>query len=216
MDWAALKNGFEDELLKIGEISLAGLKAETLLNYPEPQIPPSPGYEKAKAILQKAQQYQELSPEEEKVAHIGMPDELPKIQVLMRRRKKRGDEPPPGKIEKAKSLGAHTLAGAGAGKFLHSAVESAVQAKKNRWDVYLPTRSRFGAVAAGAGLGAAEWARKEHRKKKWQQGQAKTSGAKPFSFPSTGHASSQFLGKSGPSIKQQAPRIGLKGVLPKI
>lgn len=210
MFWEALKNGFEDELKKIGEVSLAGLSAETILSYPHPQPVPSDGYEKAKTILAKAQSL----PLSEKTAGPD-PSVLPRLSVLGRRKRKQ-EAPPSSKIDKTKEVGVHMLAGAGAAKFIHGAVEAGVQSRRPMPQRFykLDPKWQVGAVAAGAGLGAAEWARKRHAKKKWEK--TKASGATPFKFPSTGRASAQFLGKSGPSISQQVPHIGLRGTLPKI
>jgi hypothetical protein len=205
--WEALRDGFEDELAKIAEMNLSGLSSETLLTYPRPQPVASDGYAKAKAILAKAQQLQPV----EKTAGPD-PSVLPRLSVLGRRKKKQ--EAPPGKIDKAKEVGVHMLAGAGAAKFIHGAVEAGVQSRRPMPQRFwkLDPKWQVSAVATGAGLGAAEWARKRHAKKKLE----KSSGAAPFKFPSTGRASAQFLGKSGPSISQQVPRIGLRGALPKI
>lgn len=222
MDWIAFKQGFEDELQKIGEIDLSGLKAETLLNYPQPQEAPSEGYSKAKAILAKVRQIP-IYTEEEKTAGSPDPSVLPQMNRLFGRKKK-NEEPPQGKIEKAKSVGGHALAGAGSAKFTGDFVEQALASRKTLphfmtkkyYEGRFPPVVKAGVMAGGAALGLAERARKERRKKKWQAGKLKASGATPFTFPSTGRASSQFLGKSGPSIRQQIPHIGLRGILPKI
>jgi hypothetical protein len=65
MDWVAIKAGFDDEILKIAEVSLAGLSAETLMDYPKPEPMPSAGYEKAQQIIAKMQ-----PKSEEKVAAV--------------------------------------------------------------------------------------------------------------------------------------------------
>lgn len=212
MDWAALRSGFDDELDKIGEVNLAGLSAGTILNYPEPQPAPSEAFDKARSILMKAQKYQDLSPQdgEEKIAKVVALRSEQFPQAIQKKRR-RDSEPPPGNVEKAKSIGGHMLAGAGATRFVHDWSEHVHKAKGG---ASFSPRHKALAVATGATLGLSEWARKQRRKKKWQEGKLKVSGG--FNFPSTGRASAQFLGKSGPNIKQLTPRIGVRGSLPKV
>lgn len=212
MDWGALKAGFRDELSKIGEVNLHGLSSETILNYPAPEPMPSAAYEKAQAILQKAQRYQSVAPppQEEKTAGSPRPDVLPQLNRLLNKHMKKEDEPPPGKIDKAKSLAGHTLAGAGAAKFIHGAVETGVQTRRTGVQRFykLDPKWQAGALAAGAAMGAGEYFRKQHRKRKWQdriKGRTKT--ASPFPMVPK---------PTGPTFKTLAPAIGRRGTLPKI
>jgi len=237
----ALKAGFRDELTKIGGVNMSGISADTILNYPAPEPMPSAAYEKAKAILQKAEQFQQLSQEKEAAARARSPDVLPAMEQLLIKHKGKDDEPPPGKLEKAKSIAGHGLAGAGSAKFIQDWVEHGRMSRPEKYvkrkmhrpgffgrirpkvdvDVPIPhkpmsSRTKFLAISGGAALGIGEYARKQLKKKRWEKkGKTKTS-ATPFSFPSTGRATQSFLGKSGPSIKTQAPSIGRRGLLPKV
>lgn len=213
----ATKVGFADELSKIGEFNLSGIKAETLLSYPKPEPMPSSAYEKAQQILQKATPIT-------KQADAIRPDQMPNIQKLVGKKKKNRretDGPPPNAIDKAKSVGGHALAGAGAGKFLHGWGDSVRLSrlkpqttgrifKKTVYPQPASPKSQAVIMTAGAGLGLAELGRKKLRKHRWEKEQEK----KAEAFPSTGHATPQFLGKPGPTLKTLAPKIGRKGVLP--
>jgi hypothetical protein len=218
VNWDRIRAGLEDELYKIAEVSLAGLSANTVLNYPAPQPMPSAAYEKAQAILQKAQQFQSLSApqeEEEKEAAARTPDSMPGMERLLRlRRRRQVDEPPPGKMEKVKSFAGHTIAGAGTAKFVHDWVDAVHHATKNTTDHHASPRAKALAISAGGLLGTAEYFRKQHRKKKWEQGKLKASTVlgtmpgsviKPPSIPG--------ISKT-PSIKSMVPKIGTRGALP--
>lgn len=163
MLWDALKAGFDDELMKIAETSMAGLSSETLLNYPQPRSMPSEAYAKAQAILKKAEQYN-LPSEKTANADSPRPDMLPSLRRVVRRRR---DDPPPTKGETALSYGANTLGGAGAAKFLGDWVEKGREAAGKSG---LSTKAKFTIMTTGGALGLANKARKEHRRKKWQAG----------------------------------------------
>lgn len=219
MTWEeALKAGFDDELKKISEVNLSGLSSEALLEYPQRQSMPSAAYEKAQAILAKVQR-----PEEKTAAFSPDPGRMPQASRLFGRKRRREGDPPPGKMEKLKSIGGHAIAGAGTAKFVGDFAEQALASRKTvppfmmkkYYEGRFPPAVKAAIMAGGAGLGLAERARKERRKKKWQQGKiAVASAGSPFKFPSTGRASAQFLGKGGPSIKQQSTLHGLRGRLP--
>lgn len=156
MDWDALKRGFEDELQKISEVNLSGLSAETLLSYPKPEPMPSAAYEKAQAILAK------VPPSVEKTAKV-RPDRMePGYDTVLSDKQKAKSE--------VKSLGAHVLGGAGAGKFLHDWVDTgrlAFSKPKIKVPYRVPQgpapaspRAKFTAITTGAALGGLEYARK--------------------------------------------------------
>jgi hypothetical protein len=177
MDWATLKAGFRDELSKISEVNLAGLSAETLMNYPQREPMPSAAYEKAQAILAKVQ------PGGAEKTAGPRPDVLPMFKRLTRRKE---NDPPPTKSDKALNYGGHVLAGTGAAKFVGDAAETGMSAvhthlqrkggtgfkvmNEKFTEGKLPARYKAGILGAGAALGLAHKLRKEHRRKQWQGG----------------------------------------------
>lgn len=162
MDWEALKRGFDDELQKISEVNLSGLSSETLLSYPKPAPMPSAAYEKAQAILSKVQPLGT-----EKTAKV-RPDRMEPgyDEVLSNKKKQTKSE--------IKSLGAHVLGGAGAGKFLHDWVDTGRMAftkpkikvpyRQPRGPQPASAKAKFTAITSGAVLGAAEYGRKRLKK----------------------------------------------------
>ena len=157
MDWAALKTGFRDELAKISEVNLAGLSAETLMNYPQREPQPSAAYDKAQAILAKVQ-----PGGSEKTAYI-RPDMMPQLK---RFRRKEGD-PPADKVDNALAYGGNILAGTGAAKFTGDSVEKFREAVTKK--TFSPKTKAF-ILAGGALAGLGNKVRKEHRRRKWQEG----------------------------------------------
>jgi hypothetical protein len=162
MDWTAFKRGFDDELQKISEVNLTGLSAETLLSYPKPEPMPSAAYEKAQAILAKVQPLGT-----EKTSAI-RPDRMePGYDAVLSDKKKQTKS-------EVKSVGAHVLGGAGAGKFLHDWVDTGRMAfTKPKINVpYLrpqgpkpaSPRAKFLAITSGALIGAGEYGRKRLKK----------------------------------------------------
>jgi hypothetical protein len=161
MDWRLAREGFRDELTKIGELNLSGLSAETLMSYPQPEPMPSAAYEKAQAILAK------VGPiKTEGVVKTSQfrPDMLPQYKRLARR--KAGD-PPPDKIDTALGYGGNILAGTGAAKFTGDAVDKVREAVTGKT---FSTKTKAIILGAGAAAGLANKLRKEHRRKKWQEG----------------------------------------------
>lgn len=215
MNWAAIKRGLDDELLKIAEFSLAGLSPENLAAYPRPEPMPGEGFSKAQSILQKAEQYAGIGSEKTaaRVSGAYSPDQLP----FFRRIKKKSDDPPPTKVDKGLSWAGHVLAGTGAAKFVGDNVETHLSgyAHRNPGKLKfmelehnvgrLPPSVKSAILAAGTVAGIAHKVRKEHRKKKWQEGKLHTAAA--FQFPASGKASKGFLGKAGPGIKTLAVKI---------
>jgi hypothetical protein len=162
MDWAAFKRGFDDELQKISEVNLSGLSAETLLGYQKPEPMPSAAYEKAQAILAKVQP---LSTE--KTAKV-RPDRMePGYDAVLSDKKKQTKS-------EVKSVGAHVLGGAGAGKFLHDWVDTGrlafskpkikVPYRTPRGPMPASAKAKFTAITSGALLGAGEYGRKRLKK----------------------------------------------------
>jgi hypothetical protein len=163
MFWDTILVSFNDEMEKIA-LSLSGISTDTLLNYPKQQIMATPGVEKAQKVIDKLPSI--------KTAAYGPPDQLPNFGRIFSTKKKK--EPPPGKIEKAKSVGGHALAGAGSAKFMGDFAESALAAAKPSAKVLnhqyywgkFPPKVRAGIMGTGASLGIAERFRKEHKRKK--------------------------------------------------
>lgn len=217
MDWEGIQQGFWDELGKIAEVNLSGLSTKTLLDYPQAEPMETPGLQQARRILALADQYRPAIEGAEKSAaasHGVRPDRLPSITVLVGKRKK---QEKPDKVDQAKRVAGHALAGAGAGKFLHDWTESAIQTGKKTTDRLAP-RYKLLATTGGAALGLAELGRKVHKERK--QGKTVTAAAgprKPFQFPASGAANQAFLaGKPGPTIKGVLGKqlAGQRGQLP--
>lgn len=161
MDWQAIRVGFEDEFMKIAEMSLAGLSSETLMSYPKPEPMPSAAYEKAQQIIAKMQ-----PKEMEKEADSVRPDQMPQLKKLFRKRRKEED-PPPSVIDRVLSHGGHTLAGAGAAKFSGDAVEKIREGLFNKGPFSHRTKALI--LAGGATAGLANKVRKDRRRKKWNE-----------------------------------------------
>lgn len=170
MNWAIVRAGFEDELYKIAEMSLAGISAETVLNYPQAEPMPSAAYEKAQAILQKVRSFHPDGAEKTSASRIRPDQYEPGPDEVLAKRK--GE---PGASAQAKSLGAHVLGGAGAAKFFHDWVDTGRQAygkhptqtvgrifKKKVPGLPLPPnpKVKFLVMSGGATLGLGEYARK--------------------------------------------------------
>lgn len=193
-------------MLKTSEVDLRGIKPQTVLDNSQ-QPPPfeSIGFQKAKAIL-------DATPTQ-KTAGIrhGQGTRLPQIQRLTKEDKK--DGPPPDLVDKAVSVGGHTLAGAGAGRFL---TEFAHGTK-------LPDPAKFHAAkwkgtAIGGALGLAGLARKKYRQAKFEK--QKTGSSSPGmalkSSQQIGRKDTNIGSDSGPSVQQQirSRLMGKKFVAP--
>ena len=181
MFWERLLDSFKDELEKISEVNLSGLKAETIQSYPQPEPMPSAAYEKAQAILQKMGP----TPIKTAAARSPRPDVLPELHRLLKKHKKE-EEPPDTKLDKSLNWGGHVLGGTGAAKFIGDAAETGLAAHnfnriaKNKAPLkfmmnryyegkFAPPVKR-GILAAGAALGLAHKIRKERRKKLFKEG----------------------------------------------
>ncbi len=149
MYWDRVRAAFEDELEKIAEISLHGLSPGSVLEHGNPPPPfPSAGYEKAKEILERAETIKLAAP------YVPNTPGAPK---------KDKDSPKP--VQEAKSLGAHTLVGAGAG-----AMAAGMTFHPHKLpDITKAHTAKWYGTAAGAGLGAAEYARRKIQARRQQQ-----------------------------------------------
>lgn len=152
MRWDVAQEAFVDELQKIGEYSLAGFSPQSLLEKGQPAPPmETPALSRANAILDRYEASRMQKVASPRVSNVM----LPGVQTLTstdRRGKKQ-------KVhvvvaDRAKSLGAHALGGAAAGKLVGEAIP---HLKASR--IAVRRGGRLG-VAIGAGLGAAEFGRK--------------------------------------------------------
>jgi dihydropteroate synthase len=156
MIWEDVFPAFQDELEKIS-VSLAGLRPETILSYPQPQPMVTPGAEKAQRILALAEEKQPVKT----AGFAGGPDTIPGFGSVFR--KKRDEDPPPDAVDKAKRVGGYLLAGAGTGKFVTDIATGFDASPKQR---------AIG-TAVGAALGGAELVRQHVKKKRWEKKNAK-------------------------------------------
>jgi hypothetical protein len=186
MDWKQVRASFDDELYKISEISLSGLSTETTLQNSQPPPPmESPGFQKARAILDMMG-----GDAKEKLSYSYYNNQFPR---LAKGGLQGEPTPPPDKIDKLKSLGAHVLAGGGAGRFASEFSPKGATPKE-----------RFIGTAVGAGLGAAEYARKRYRiakLKKQSQAIVESPGISLRSGQQVGKFANKIHG--GPGIKSQ-------------
>lgn len=225
MRWDVVQAAFEDELTKIGAISLTGLSPQTVLERGQPAQPmETPGLSRALAILDRYEAATAIP----KVAAPSVPfnPSLPEINTLTgskktkkRKRRKSLQTQEEKVIERGKSLAGHTLGGMGVGRllgeFAHgpSPVASASKMHANKW----------WATAAGGGLGALEFARKRVResikRKKALQKAAAVGGTPGFSPAQKLKAERQVaapaktigrFGAAGPSALSRIAKSSLK------
>lgn len=185
MLWDHIRTAFEDELEKIAEISLRGLRPESVMAYGEPPAPfPSAAYERAMEVLQRAE-----------TIKLGAAPYVPNSPGAPKTDK---DSPKP--VQEAKSLGAHLLVGAGAGAtgagmaFHPSRLPDATKLHTAKW---------YG-TAAGAGLGAAEYARRKLQARR-AKSQEKTASGTPGQLLRASRQVGHSFGKGRvtPSLSQQ-------------
>lgn len=223
MLWDVVHAAFADELMKIGQISLAGLSPQTVLERSQPAPPmETAGLSKALAILDRY----EAATAMPKVAAPRIPfnPNLPEINTLTgakKKRRKKGEEP--AVLERSKSLAGHTLGGMGigrlAGEISHGPTAPATAAAKQA----LHGKRWYGAVIGG-GVGAAEFARKRIaesvRRKRELQKAAAVSGIAGFSPAQKLKAERQTgalgktmgrFGASGPSALTRIAKSSFKG-----
>lgn len=216
MDWKTAKTALFDELEKISGMSLSGLSAETVLSQKAPEPMQTAGLQKAMAVLDRM--------EMNKTAAARRVKAPPQYYMQNLHTLGTKEEEPKG-VEKAKKIGVHGLAGAGAGKFIGEIATKSPWAQS--WAGKDPSKfiqrsnklnnMTWGSTVAGLAGGLANYAHKEHKKKQQAQQAVKTA-----STPALQLKASQQVGKvdqkisAGPGIKTQirGSLIGRKGALP--
>jgi hypothetical protein len=149
-----MRIGLLDELTKIADIDLTGLSPQTVLERGQPAPPmETSAVAKAFSVLDR------LGSMETKTAAPSTNQfTMPGFDALSARsssgRKKGSKHPEVVVVDRAKSLGAHTLGGAAAGKLIGEALPATKAARE-----VVRKSGRIG-VAAGAAVGASEFARK--------------------------------------------------------
>lgn len=152
--------------LKTAGISLSGLSPETIMSVKAPEPMPTPGYDKAKRILESASEIEKVS---RAMGRYGMAAGNPTIGKLTK--DPDSDGPPQTALDKGVSAGAHFAAGAGAGGAMTALAHGPKWAENQAVRGALERRKWYGAAAGGA-LGAAHWARKQYRRGQWEKQQA--------------------------------------------
>ena len=222
MRWDVVQAAFEDELTKIGAISLTGLSPQTVLERGQPAQPmETPGLSRALAILDRYEAATTIP----KVAAPRVPfnPSLPGINTLTgskkgKKRKSLQDQEEK-VIERGKSLTGHTLGGMGVGRllgeFAHGPRPTMSPSKMHA--------NKWWATAAGGGIGALEFARKRVResikRKKELQKAAAVGGTPGFSPAQKLKAGRQVaapaktmgrFGAAGPSALSRIAKSSLK------
>jgi DNA-directed RNA polymerase subunit RPC12/RpoP len=168
MLWDHVRAGFSDELAKIktAAVDLRGLSPETLLAQQPPQPMMTVGYDKAKAILDRASM---LKTAGSRHVQRALPTQ-PGIGKLIHQ----GDD---SANERAKSVAGYGLAGIGTAKAVHGLYSSAPQVHEMMRDPALSAAQRFktehfvnnlghGMMLGGAALGMGYGALRAHQKRK--------------------------------------------------
>ena len=200
MDWEVVRSAFVDELEKIAEFNLQGVKAETAMEASQPLPPmPSAAYDTAQRVLDRRDALMGKEASEDTTALLSNP-------VLKNRAKSESSTPQP--MRDAKSLGAHAVGGSAIGalagrmSFLPGSNPSSGAMHNRTW----------AGTAIGAGLGAAEYGRKKLMTKK-KQSSAVTPGTNLKASQQVGSFSTAI--HSTPSANAQVPgKIGRKGDMP--
>lgn len=194
MFWDVLRASFEDELQKIAEFSLDGLKPQTAVAGAAPRPPmPSAAYESAQAILDRRDSIHK------EAANLQF---TPAITQNRPPDQSQTSQP----VREVKSLGAHALGGAGIGRL---AAEMSFKPGRMAPDPAKMHGRKWYLTAAGAGLGAAEYA----RKKLQQKDKEKQSSFSPAQSLKASKQVGGFTSKihSTPSTHSQTPgKIGRK------
>jgi len=196
----SVMSSFYDELEKISTVSLSGLSPETVLTASQPQPMPTPGLDKARQILEKAELYKTAA--RRKQTGIQNPS-LPQFQTLAR-----PVQPGMSKTDKALSGGAHVVGGMGVGKLLaeYSHGFKGIEGVK--------PSPRVGALAmtAGGALGGARFVQKRLQERRMAKAAAAT--------PGMALKASQQVAKVtrarnlGASLRKFTPTIGHRGTFP--
>ena len=204
MRWDAVKKGLFDELQKISSVSIKSLSPETVLSAEEPPPMETVGFQKARDILTRAQMAKTAG-----LRHGTPPDQLPKLTSLTSREKKDDSA-----VGKATSFGGHTLAGAGAGRFMgefaHGAKAPMNQAAKQA----LHSKKYWGTVA-GAGLGAVGYGYRKLRARQMEKRSGLPGGSPAGALRAgqmVGHKAKGLATSLTPTLGAQVPgRIGQAG-----
>jgi hypothetical protein len=164
MDWGIVHSGLLDELekIKLGEFSLQGLSPQTVIERGQPAPPmETSALNKAMQILTR---YDQLTAGQEEMKTAGaMPfnPALPAFDTVTstkKRKRKSGDthvhviHAP---VDNVKSVGAHVIGGAGAGKLVAEWLAGrALPTAQKQWS------KRWWGATLGAAVGGSEFARK--------------------------------------------------------
>lgn len=186
---------FRDELEKIAAVSISGLSPATVLNAPQPGPMPTPGYEKAKAILDIADGVQQT-----KVAAKKKPKPIMEGYALPTA------APTSSPYGAAKQVLTHGLAGAGGGRLASELIGGARGAS---------SKAKFVGTAAGAAVGLGDLAYQKIRSARAAKQMPKVAFA-----PGMALKASKQVGTVSRSLNQGmgkmkgVPTIGQKGRLP--
>lgn len=199
MFWDQVRHSMLDELAKIADVRLDALSPETIMSVESPGPMKTPGYEKAKGILDMAQKSKTAAPRTKGYA-IGMPQ--------YRRMGEKPEGPPPTGLDRAMGAGTHAVAGMGIGKLMTDFGTHAYNVAKKRPPLKASPGVALGMMAGGGALGLAHYARKKHREAQF----AKTSGS--FTSPGSALKAARQVGTQANKI-HQGPRIAsqIRGAL---
>jgi len=192
MNWDASMPAFVDELRKIAGISISGLSPETVLNAPKAEPMETPGLDKARSILAKAEMFKTAAKKKPKPIIAGY--SLPTVSERAPVQRNAWDA--------VKPAAGHTLAGMGAGRLISEFRPGGASSK-----------AKFVGMAAGGALGAADYA---YQKLRARQPAVKTAAA----TPGMALKASQQVGKVtqsrslGATLRKFTPTIGKRGTLP--
>lgn len=190
MDWARVKVAMRDELEKIGEISLSGLSPRTVVERGQPAPPmPNAGLDKAMRMLDQLDAAQAMP----KVAspHIPFNPDLPQVNRVTGGKKRKKEKP--SAVERGKSLGGHIIGGAGAGRFVGEFLHGSKAPVSAAARQAMHGKKYWGTIA-GAGVGAAEFARKRIRERIAARKAAKEKKAAAFVSPALQLKNSRQVG----------------------
>jgi hypothetical protein len=191
---SAMTRGLFDELRKIADISTSGLSPETVLNAPRPEPMPTPGLDKARAILSKAEMFKTAAKKKRQSKPLVDGYKLPTV----------GEQSKKNVWDQAKSVAGHGLAGAAAGKTL------AELSKANITNV-----GKWRGAAAGAAVGLGDYAYQKIRQKRQPELPVKTAAFTPGMALKASKQVGTVSGSLNKGLKAKVPTIGNKGTLPK-
>ena len=218
MNWEVIRAGLFDELAKIAAVDLRGLSPETVLAQQPPEPMMTEGYNKAKAILDRAQLVKTSASRELQRA-------LP-TKVGLQKMVHQGDDSTP---ERVKSVAGYGMAGLGTAGALDKVYQSmpGVFAAKEQMDPAGRAAARIAAnnvtrrsLLTGAALGTAYGIHRIHKKAKDARAAAMTKvstlGSPGIQLKATQQVAKPSMAPSvsGPSINSQigGSLIGRKGV----